>query len=288
VNNEPLSPVPREHPPAQHSRGSVQEPVIRFDDVHYAINGHVVLGGVSFAVRKGRTRVIVGPSGTGKSTILRLLLGLIRPQRGRIFVDDCDITHLKHDDLDAVRQKMGMVFQHGALFDSLTVGENVGFALINIHRRPIEEVEGEVRRLLELVGLDPELIDAMPDQLSGGMQRRVAIARALAGSPEILLYDEPTTGLDPIAVEQITDVLVRLRDKLGITSIVVTHHIPDALKVGDRFLLLNRGRVQFEGPGPHLLASRAEAVVEFLRPFRHMMELASEEFAEAEDLEEVT
>src|SRR5206468_3228231 len=127
----------------------------------------------------------------------------------------------------------------------------------------IEQVEGEVRKLLTSVGLDPALMDAMPDELSGGMQRRVAIARALAGSPSVLLYDEPTTGLDPISVEQITDVMVNLRDTLRITGVAVTHYIPDALKVGNRFALLSDGRVQFDGTGPELLTSRVEAVVTF-------------------------
>lgn len=264
------------------------DPVLRFDHVSFSIEGRAILSDVSFTVRRGRTRVIVGPSGAGKSTILRLLLGLIRPDSGAIYVEGRDIARLGRDALDEVRGRMGMVFQEGALFDSLTVGENVAFALLNLkrhrakrrHRSEIAQVEA--LRLLDLVGLDADLLDRMPDELSGGMQRRVAIARALAGSPEILLYDEPTTGLDPTSIEQVTDVMLQLRDRLHIASVVVTHHIPDALKVGDRFSLLSEGRVVFDGTGLEMLAARDEGVVDFLRPFRRLMSVARDRLAEAE------
>ncbi len=259
---------------------------IRFEDVSYSIDGRLILDRVTFEVPVGRTKVIMGPSGTGKSTILRLILGLIKPQSGRILVDGQDITRLKRRPLDALRQQMAIVFQDGALFDSLTVGENVAFTLLHTHRRSHDEVEPEVVRLLEMVGLDAYVLDLMPDQLSGGMQRRVAIARALAGQPRILLYDEPTTGLDPVSVEQITDVMVNLRERFHITSIMVTHHIPDALKVGNRFVLLDQRRVHFDGTGNELLTSEDPQVVEFLRPFRGMMAAASAKLAEADEWEE--
>ncbi len=258
-------------------------PAIQFDDVWYSIGGKPVLCGVTFDVPRGRTKVILGPSGTGKSTILRLLLGLIRPDRGHVLVDGRDITALSRRELDGVRHGMGMVFQDGALFDSLTVGENVGFALMHIRRWPIERVAAEARRLLELVGLDADLADNMPDELSGGMQRRVAIARALAGEPSILLYDEPTTGLDPTSVEQITDAMLSLRERLHITSVVVTHHITDALKVGQRFVMLGDGVVQFNGSGTELLASAHPAVVHFLQPFRDSVRAAMEHIEDADD-----
>jgi phospholipid/cholesterol/gamma-HCH transport system ATP-binding protein len=256
---------------------------IRFEDVWYSIGEKPVLCGVTFDVPRGRTKVILGPSGTGKSTILRLLLGLIRPDRGRVLVDGREITTLSRRELDAVRHGMGMVFQDGALFDSLTVGENVGFALMHILKWPMARVDSEARRLLDLVGLEPDLADNMPDELSGGMQRRVAIARALAGEPSILLYDEPTTGLDPTSVEQITNVMVALRERLQITSIVVTHHITDALKVGSRFVLLGDGVAQFNGSGPELLASTHPAVVDFLQPFRESVRAAMEHIEDAEE-----
>ncbi len=259
---------------------------IRFEDVSYTIDNRLILDRVTFDVPNGITKVIMGPSGSGKSTILRLVLGLIKPQSGRILVDGQDIFAMKRRALDKLRRQMAIVFQDGALFDSLTVGENVAFTPVHTLHQKLDVAEPEVIRLLDMVGLEPYVIDLMPDQLSGGMQRRVAIARALAGQPRILLYDEPTTGLDPISVEQITDVMVSLRQRFHITSIMVTHHIPDALKVGNRFVLLANRRVRFDGTGTELLTSEDPDAVEFLRPFRSMMAAASEKLAEADDWEE--
>ncbi len=250
--------------------------MIEFRNVDYSIAGDTIVTDVSLTVPRGETRVILGPSGSGKSTILRLLLGLVRPDRGSIFVDGEDITEVEEERLRKIRQRVGMVFQQGALFDSMTVGENVGFSLLEHEQGAEEAVEENVRRHLSLVGLGEDLIDRMPDELSGGMQRRVAIARALAArDPKILLYDEPTTGLDPQSAERITDLIVHLRDALGKTSIMVTHDIADAYKVGNRITLLNEGRVVFEGVAVDLDRAESPFIHQFLAPFRKAVAAAS-------------
>jgi phospholipid/cholesterol/gamma-HCH transport system ATP-binding protein len=250
--------------------------MIAFRNVDYWIGEQQILNDVSFTVPRGETKVILGPSGSGKSTILRLLLGLMKPDRGAILVDDEDITGVDDERMERIRRRMGMVFQQGALFDSMTVGENVGYSLLEHADRSEAEVESVVRSYLELVGLEGHLIDRMPDQLSGGMQRRVAIARALAAQdPEFILYDEPTTGLDPQSAERITDLVVRLREEHGKTSVMVTHDIADALKVANRITVLDQGRVVFEGTPPELVASRTPFIRAFLTPFRNAMAIAS-------------
>jgi phospholipid/cholesterol/gamma-HCH transport system ATP-binding protein len=243
---------------------------IVFDGVTYAIGGRTILEDVSFGVAAGCIKVVMGPSGIGKSTILRLILGLIRPQRGAVLVLGKDIARVSRHERNELRQRIGMVFQNGALFDSLTVGENVGYSLIDHAHLPVAEIEERARYYLRLVGLDPDIVlDALPDELSVGMQRRVAIARALASNrPAIMLYDEPTTGLDPASVETITDIIVRLRQEMKVTGIVVTHEIPHALKVGNRFLFLYDRRVAFEGSSEDLAESTVPELAEFLAPFK--------------------
>jgi phospholipid/cholesterol/gamma-HCH transport system ATP-binding protein len=243
--------------------------MISFQHVDYSIDRRPILRDITFEVPHGGTTVILGPSGSGKSTTLKLLLGLARPDAGQILVDNEDITRMSEQRLRQVRQRMGMVFQQGALFDSMTVGENVAFSLIEHDNVPDEELEGTVRSHLQLVGLDPDLIDRMPDQLSGGMQRRVAIARALAArNPQILLYDEPTTGLDPQSAERITDLIVELHDRMKKTSIMVTHDIADAFKVADSMAVLNEGRLVFDGTPADLAHTNEPFINEFLAPFR--------------------
>jgi phospholipid/cholesterol/gamma-HCH transport system ATP-binding protein len=253
--------------------------VIRFEHVDFSYGGHPVLRDVSFEVPKGTTKIILGPSGIGKSTALRLILGLERPDRGDVFVDGTSVVHANLDELNAIRQKIGMVFQDGALFDSMTVGENIGYWLFENSEASDEEIDRIARENLLVVGLDPGLIDVLPDELSVGMQRRVAIARALAsGHPMAILYDEPTTGLDPNSLELVTDAILRLRDSLGMTSIVVTHQIPDALKVGDEFLFLYDRTVHFEGDARALARSDDPDLVRFLDPFRKSLVEVIENF----------
>jgi phospholipid/cholesterol/gamma-HCH transport system ATP-binding protein len=253
--------------------------VITFQNVDYSIGGRKILEDVSFNVAKGTTKIIMGPSGIGKSTVLRLILGLVRPEKGDILVEEESVVRATPDQLNAIRQQIGMVFQDGALFDSLTVGENIGYWLFENSDAGEDEIEKIAREKLRLVGLDEKLIDSTPDELSLGMQRRVAIARALAsGQPKVILYDEPTTGLDPNSLEMVTDVIQRLRDDLGMTSIVVTHQIPDALKVGTDYLFLYDRTVHFEGQARELATSEDPDLAHFLEPFKKSLLTAVESF----------
>ena len=258
--------------------------MIEFRDVIFSIDGRRILTDVSFVVGAGQTRVILGPSGSGKSTILRLLLGLVRPDSGAILIQGEDLTQVSEGRLRQVRQMMGMVFQQGALFDSMTVGENVGFSLLEHEHIEEDEVERRVREILLQVGLAEDLVDRMPDELSGGMQRRVAIGRALAArDPRILLYDEPTTGLDPQASQRITDLIIHLRDAYGKTSLMVTHDIADAYKVGNSITLVHEGRVVFDGDAADLDRARDPVVNEFLAPFRAAVKRVAERGAHASE-----
>jgi len=253
--------------------------VISFKHVDFSIGGRQILEDVSFEVPKGTTKIILGPSGIGKSTTLRLILGLVRPDKGDILIDGESVVHADPDQLNHIRQQIGMVFQDGALFDSQTVGENIGYWLFENSDASRDEVEKIARDKLTLVGLDPDLVDSMPDELSIGMQRRVAIARALAsGTPKVILYDEPTTGLDPNSLEMVTDVILRLREELGMTAIVVTHQLPDALKVGTDYLFLYDRTVHFEGRARDLALSEDKDLAHFLDPFKKSLVSAVENF----------
>ena len=248
--------------------------MIELRNVTFGYTRTPVLKDVSFVIDEGESRVIMGQSGSGKSTILKLLLGLYKPFSGQVLIDDEDITQMSESQLQEMRMKMGMVFQQGALFDSQTVGENVGFYLIEHSELDIDNVEKKVREMLGFVGLDPEIIDNLPDELSGGMQRRVAIARALlATDPKIMLYDEPTTGLDP----ESTTLVLRLMDKLvqarNVATIVVTHQFLDALEVSDKFILIDDGMVAFDGRLAELRDSTDQRVLDFLAPFRESLKL---------------
>lgn len=201
-----------------------------FDDVSLAFDEHVVLDRVSFRLGRGDMIICVGASGAGKSTILRLLLGLLKPDAGRIFIDGRRIDTMTERDLMRVRADIGMVFQEGALFDSLTVRENTGYRLYEETRQPIAEVDRRVAAVLTFVGLS-EFSERRPAELSGGQRRRVGIARAIAASPRLILYDEPTTGLDPITALAIDAQIVKLRDLEGVTSVIVTHQLRDAFYI---------------------------------------------------------
>jgi phospholipid/cholesterol/gamma-HCH transport system ATP-binding protein len=234
-------------------------------------------------VRKGETKVILGPSGSGKSSVLKIILGLWKPDSGRIIIDGEDMTGAEAEKWNLARYHIGMIFQDGALFDSLSVGENIGYWLFEHTEMSEEEIEVRVRRSLEEIGLEPELIDRMPDELSGGMQRRVAIARALASlSPKIMLYDEPTTGLDPLSVQTITDCIVSLQKKMQVASVVVTHDIPDALKVAHRFAFINEGEFVFEGNSEELRSAGHPFVARFLEPFKTTLSHAFASLGEEE------
>jgi phospholipid/cholesterol/gamma-HCH transport system ATP-binding protein len=201
--------------------------MIEFRSVYKSFDEEPVLKDISFRIKQGETKIILGESGSGKSTILKLILGLIRPDSGQILIDGRDITQMTEADLVKVRRDIGMVFQEGALFDSLSVRENVGYRLYEEGRLDDTAVDDSVAQLLGFVGLE-EAIDKMPAELSGGMKRRVGIARALVGTPKVVLYDEPTAGLDPITKRVIVELMIKLRDTEGVTSIFVTHDLQAA------------------------------------------------------------
>ena len=220
-------------------------PIIVFDDVWLAFDEKVILRDVSFTLQTGHTKIFLGASGAGKSTILRLILGLLKPDRGRIFVNGEQVDGMTEDELMAVRADLGMVFQEGALFDSLTVRENVGYKLYEELNWPRPEADARVQEVLGFIGLG-EFIERMPSELSGGQRRRVAIARAMAAKPRILLYDEPTTGLDPITAITVDEEIIKLRDLEGVSSIVVTHQLRDAFYVAEHTAKRNGGDIGFE------------------------------------------
>ncbi|HNR68220.1 MAG TPA: ABC transporter ATP-binding protein [bacterium] len=209
-------------------------------EVYKEFGSTKVLQGLNLAIRAGETLVVMGRSGCGKSVMLKILLGLILPDSGEIVIDDQEITQLSEKDLVPIRQKIGMLFQGSALFDSLTVGENVGYALKEHFKMPTEEIQQVVKKNLSFVDL-AGAEDLMPAALSGGMKKRVALARAMAYQPEILLYDEPTTGLDPITATTINALIRKTQQELGVTSIVVTHELDSGFSVADRIAVINDG-----------------------------------------------
>lgn len=262
-------------------------PVVLFDKVNLAFDEKVILRDVTFSVRAGHTKIFLGASGAGKSTILKLMLGLLRPDSGTIWVLGHRVDEMTEQQLMGVRHHMGMVFQEGALFDSFTVGENVGYKLYEETTLPLADVRQRVEEVLGFVGLS-EHIDKQPSALSGGQRRRVAIARAMAAKPTLLLYDEPTTGLDPITSLTIDAEIVKLRDLEAVTSVLVTHQLRDAFYIathqatrgagGDPefsraaeakvneadFVMLKDGRIHFEGSADELRASTDPYMQSFL------------------------
>jgi phospholipid/cholesterol/gamma-HCH transport system ATP-binding protein len=218
------------------------------------------LDGISFTVRRGETKVILGRSGGGKSTTIRLILGLLKPDSGQILIDGEDITHYSENEMMEVRKKVGMVFQEGALFDSLSVYDNVAYRL---HEQGVsdQEVENEVRRMLRFVDLE-DAIDKMPDELSGGMRRRVGIARALVGDPQIVLFDEPTAGLDPPTARTICELAIKLRDLEDVSSIFVTHELKNVEYLSNEYAVVDEnGDVNFEQEGEKLCLINTEIVM---------------------------
>lgn len=262
-------------------------PVVLFDKVCLAFDDKVILRNVTFSVRAGHTKIFLGASGAGKSTILKLMLGLLRPDSGTIWILGHRVDLMNEVELMGVRHHMGMVFQEGALFDSFSVGENVGYKLYEETRAPLHEVRERVEEVLGFVGL-AEHIDKMPSALSGGQRRRVAIARAMAARPTLLLYDEPTTGLDPITSLSIDAEIIKLRDLENVTSVIVTHQLRDAFYIATReatrdasgavrltpaghdkleqadFVMLRDGEVAFEGSATELRTSADSYLKAFL------------------------
>jgi len=265
----------------------VGAPVIVFDKVQLAFDDKVVLRDLSFTLLKGHTKIILGASGSGKSTALKIITGLLKADAGVVWVNGQRVDQLSEEDMMAVRADLGMIFQEGALFDSLTVRENVGYKLYEETDMPLDEIDKRVEEVLGFIGLK-EHIDKMPSELSGGQRRRVAIARAMAFKPRILLYDEATTGLDPITATTVDEEIIKLRDLENVSSIVVTHQLRDAFYVATHmaqreangqvhvvratpekereaeFIMLKDGLIIFEGDADALRASRDPYIQEFL------------------------
>jgi phospholipid/cholesterol/gamma-HCH transport system ATP-binding protein len=266
--------------------GGPNAPIVMFDRVSLAFDEKTILREVSFTLLTGHTKIFLGASGAGKSTILKLMLGLLRPDSGVIWINGERVDKMSEAALMNVRADLGMVFQEGALFDSLSVAENVGYKLYEETAMPLDEVRAQVEKVLGFIGL-AEHIDKMPSELSGGQRRRVAIARAMAYKPRILLYDEPTTGLDPITSSTVDDEIVKLRDLENVSSILVTHQLRDAFRVATceavrengririvpadarkaeeaEFIMLKDGRIHFEGHAAELRSSRDPYLKSFL------------------------
>lgn len=271
---------------AREARPADSPVAVEFVNVTLAFDEQVVLRDLSFRVRKGTMQVLLGASGTGKSIILKLILGLLRPDSGTIHVNGQRVDNMSEQDLLRLRADIGMLFQETALFDSLTVAENVGYRLFEETQMPAAEARARVEEVLGFVGLS-EFIDRMPSTLSGGQRRRVAIARAMASRPRLLLFDDPTVGLDPIIASTVDDEIIKLRDLEHVTAIVVTHQIRDAFYIATReavrrgdgieivsaseekarqaeFLLLHDGHIEFQGDAQALLASPDAYLQEFL------------------------
>ena len=263
-------------------------PAIRFHNVSKSYAGEVVLNGLSMKVSEAETKIIMGGSGSGKTTLLKMVPGLVKPDSGRVFVEDQDITTMGENDLMKIRSRIGIVFQESALFDALTVGENVAYRLMEHPTLTFPTIKKITQRTLGFVGLE-NAMHKKPSQLSGGMKRRVAIARALIGNPRILLYDEPTAGLDPITSRTICELIIKLRDLEGIASILVTHDLPSALTLANEmsimtsagkvtnlaqkenfclvntdFVVIKDGSIIFEGRDKEMFSSTDPYLVEFL------------------------
>jgi len=255
-------------------------PAIEFRDVHLSFEDTKILNGISFTVRRGETKVILGRSGGGKSTTIRLILGLLKPDSGQILIDGEDITNYSEIEMMQVRAKIGMVFQEGALFDSLSVYDNVAYRL---HEQGVgeEEVEREVRRMLKFVDLE-DAIDKMPAELSGGMRRRVGIARALVGDPQIVMFDEPTAGLDPPTARTICELAIKLRDIEDVSSIFVTHELQNLKYLSSEYATVDEnGEVVFEMEGEKLCLINTEIVM--LKEGKIIFAGKDEEFRSSKD-----
>lgn len=237
--------------------------MIKLVNVTMSFGDKHVLQDISLDVAAGETMVIIGPSGSGKSTLLRLIIGLMKPSAGEIWIDGREISRLGEDELNAIRLNMGMVFQYSALFDSMSVGDNVAFGLREHTAMSEAEIARVVRRKLRMVGLSGQE-DVMPNELSGGMKKRVSLARATAIDPKIILYDEPTAGLDPIMSNTIDRLIASTRRIMGVTSVVVTHHMESAFHIADRIAMIYDGKIVEVGTVEQIQNSENEIVRRFI------------------------
>jgi len=245
--------------------------MIKIVDVCKSFASKAVLKHINLNIEDGETLAIIGGSGSGKSTLLRLLIGLIRPTSGQIWIGDDEISQLNERALDAVRLRMGMVFQYSALFDSMTVGDNVAFGLREHTDKSEAEIQQIVQEKLHLVGLD-DVEQMMPPELSGGMQKRVSLARAIAIEPEIILYDEPSSGLDPIMTEKIDELIIHTQRELHVTSVVVTHDMASACRIADRIAMVYQGELIAVAPVEEFKQIKDERVQAFFHSLRTVKE----------------
>jgi phospholipid/cholesterol/gamma-HCH transport system ATP-binding protein len=246
------------------TQSNIGGPKIRLQDVHKSFGRKRVLNGVTFDVAAGESLVVIGGSGTGKSVTLKCILGLMRPEQGTIEIDGVAMTGAPKERRETLRRKIGMLFQGGALFDSLPVWENVAFALTEGRGRTRAEAKPVALEKLAMVGLDEEVAKLFPSELSGGMQKRVALARAIAASPEILFFDEPTTGLDPIVADVINDLIATSVKRLGATAVSITHDMASARKIATRIAMLHEGRIIWSGPAADIDHSGNPYVEQFV------------------------
>lgn len=261
--SEPNSHAPR-GAPSEVQRTDAPAPAVEIVDLHKSFSGRKVLNGIDLKVPRGTVTVILGGSGSGKSVLMKHVIGLLKPDSGQVLIDGEDIVSLSGAALDKVRRKFGMVFQNSALFDSMTVGDNVAFPLREHTRLSPAEIARKVAEKLELVGLSG-IEKRMPAELSGGMRKRVGLARAVILDPEIVLYDEPTTGLDPITTDNVDDMILEASRALGVTSIVISHDIGSAFKIADQLAFLYQGVIVAHGPPASVRHVTHPRVQEFLR-----------------------
>ncbi len=238
--------------------------MIDISNIYKSFNSKQVLAGVDLSINTGETMVIIGGSGCGKSVLLRHIIGLMQPDRGSVKIDGTDVSRINRKELFALRKRLGMLFQGAALFDSLTVAENVGLGLREHSEYSAEQISDIVNKKLEMVGMSGTG-GLMPAELSGGMKKRVGLARAIAMDPEYILYDEPTTGLDPIMADKINDLIIALRSRMALTSIAVTHDMVSAAKIADRIAMLHQGKIIFCGTPEEIKRSPDERVQRFIK-----------------------
>lgn len=237
--------------------------MIKIDNIHKSFGANQVLRGVSLDIQQGETLAIIGQSGCGKSVLIKHMIGMVRPDRGEIYINGVDICCLDEKEFFNMRRKFGMLFQASALFDSLTVGQNVSFGVERYQNFPAEKVKQIVKDTLAKVGLR-NIEHLMPYELSGGMKKRVGLARAIAYGPEIMLYDEPSTGIDPIRADAINDLIVMMKSELHVTSIVITHDMTSAYKVADRIAMLYNGKIIETGTPDEIKKSENQIVQQFI------------------------